>query len=332
MQKRNLPTKRDCSTLNLRTARADCWYIYRDSGSRCTQILRCADSSIVFAPTDGEIQAVRDRFGEVQIGLARAFPRSRIVPIGSHSRGTAIAVHSHIDFLAVLPSEWAIWGARRMSPLKIIHRMMEYLGEFAPAISQDGRGVELYFNGVTCAVDVVPGFLVRAVDQYPVYSLPGEENQWIEASPEWHSALFSHANARSGAKLRSISQLVKIWQFAGSPPLGISGLYLDMMLATSDIAAGIKSYGQCLSDFFKELVRQEIRALPDPAGASGVIVASPSSDACERVYDAAKAAIEHAQAALDAQTHGDNAEANRHWEVIFKRRISRRRQIHYSLG
>ena len=134
-------------------------------------------------PHDGDIQAVRDRFGEVQIGLARAFPRSRIVPIGSHSRGTAIAVHSHIDFLAVLPSEWAIWGARRISLLKIIHRMTEHLGEFAPGVRRDGRGVELYFNGVTCAVDVMPGFLVRATDRYPVYSVPGEDNQWIEASP-----------------------------------------------------------------------------------------------------------------------------------------------------
>jgi hypothetical protein len=283
-------------------------------------------------PHDGEIQAVRDRFGEVQIGLARAFPRSCIVPIGSHSRGTAIAVHSHIDFLAVLPAEWAIWGARRISPLKIIHRMTEHLSEFAPAVRRDGLGVELYFNGVTCAVDVVPGFLVGAADQYSVYSMPAGENHWRKASPEWHNALFSHANARSGAKLRAIAQLIKIWQFAGSPPFEVSGLYVDMLLATSDIAAGIKSYGQCLCDFFEQLVRRGIRGLPDPTCASGVIVASPSGDACERLYDAAKAAAERAQAALHAQAHGNNAEANRHWEAIFKRRISRRRPIHYSIS
>jgi hypothetical protein len=59
---------------------------------------------------EGEIQTVRDRFGAVQRGLARAFPRTCMVPMGSHSRGTAIAVHSHVDFLAVLPSEWAHVG------------------------------------------------------------------------------------------------------------------------------------------------------------------------------------------------------------------------------
>jgi hypothetical protein len=283
-------------------------------------------------PHEGEIQAVRDRFGAVQIGLARAFPRTRIVPIGSHSRGTAIAVRSHVDFLAVLPSEWATWGARRVSPLTIIHRMTEKLTEFAPAVRRDGRGVELYFNGVTCAVDVVPGFLVRAADDYPIYSMPGEDHEWIESGPEWHNARFSQANAGCGAKLRSISQLIKIWRFAGSPPLGISGLYVDMMLATSDIASGIKSYGQCLNDFFKELVQREIRGLSDPAGTSGVIVASPSSEARERLYEAAKAAAEHAQAALEAQAHGDNAEANHHWEAIFKRRISHTRQFQYSIG
>jgi hypothetical protein len=281
-------------------------------------------------PHEGEIHALRGRFGEVQRGLARAFPRTRIVPIGSHSRGTAIAVHSHVDFLAVLPSEWATWGARRVSPLMIIHRMTQNLTEFAPAVRRDGRGIELYFNGATCTVDVLPGFLVRAADQYPVYSVPGEDNQWIEWSPEWHNALFYQANAGCGAKLRSISQLIKIWRFAGSPPLGISGLYVDMMLATSDIASGIKSYGQCLSDFFQALVEQELRGLSDPVGASGVILASPSSEARERLYDAAKTAVAHAQAALDAQAHGDNAKANRYWEAIFKRRISRRRQIQYS--
>ena len=116
-------------------------------------------------PHEGEIQAVRDQFGAVQRGLAGALPRSRIVPIGSHSRGTAIAVHSHFDFLVVLPAEWATWGARRVSPLTIIHRITEHLTEFAPAVRRDGRGIELYFKGVTCAVDVVPGFLVRASDR-----------------------------------------------------------------------------------------------------------------------------------------------------------------------
>jgi hypothetical protein len=42
---------------------------------------------------------------------------------------------------------------------------------------------------------------------------------------------------RCGGKVQAISQLIKIWRFAGSPPVGVSSLYVDMMLASSDIAS-----------------------------------------------------------------------------------------------
>ena len=71
-----------------------------------------------------------------------------------------------------------------------------------------------------------------------------------------------------------------------------------------------------------------MRSLPDPAGVSGVIVASPSNDDFERVHDAAKTAAEHAQAALAAQACGDFADANSEWEAIFKRRLAPRRFVH----
>jgi hypothetical protein len=116
--------------------------------------------------------------------------------------------------------------------------------------------------------------------------------------------------------LQAISRLVKAWRFAGCRPLEISSLYVDMMLATSDIALGVKSCGQSLGEFFEALVERELRGVSDPAGVSGVIVASSSNVALERLYDAAKAAAAHAQAALDAQLRGDNDEANHQWERI----------------
>ena len=271
---------------------------------------------------------MRDRFGAVHRAVSRAFPGSRFVPIGSHSRSTAIAVHSHVDFLAVLPSAWASWGARRVSPATIIDRMTDNMRHLPSALSAefrcDGRGVELYFKGTIFALDVIPGFIVRTADQYPVYSMPGQGDRWIETSPERHNALFAHSNARCNAKLRALSQLIKVWRFAHSPPLGISSLYVDMMLASSDVGAGVKSYGQCMHDFLSELVRQKGRGLPDPASVSEVIAASYSKTAIEHLYDAAKTAAEHAQAALDAQARGAYSEANREWGAIFKRRLSRR--------
>jgi hypothetical protein len=92
-----------------------------------------------------------------------------------------------------------------------------------------------------------------------------------------------------------------------------------MMLATSGIASGVKSYGDCLNEFFNELIRREVHGLSDPPGRSGVILASSSIGARERLCDSVKAAADQAQAALDAQTRGENASARRQWKALFKR-------------
>jgi hypothetical protein len=101
-----------------------------------------------------------------------------------------------------------------------------------------------------------------------VYSVPGDSNQWIETAPEWHNMLFAAADARCGKKLCAISQLLKVWRYAGSSQHGISGFYMDMILATSDIGSGVKSYGQCVNDFFKELIGRELRGPLDFASKS----------------------------------------------------------------
>jgi hypothetical protein len=278
-------------------------------------------------PDEKDIHLVRDRFGIVHRALSRAFPGSRFVPIGSHSRSTAIAAHSHVDFLAVLPSAWGKWGAHPVSPAAVVGRMTEHMEDLPSALAAEVRcdrgGVKVHFKGTGFALDVIPGFMVGTADQYPVYSILGQGYRWIETSPERHNALFSNSNARCNAKLRAISQLVKVWRYAHAPPLGISGLYVDMLLATSDLGTGVKSYGQCMKDFFNELVRDGMTCLKDPASWSDVIAPSPSKATFERLYDAAQIAARHAQAALDAQARGMYSEANCEWETIFKQRLSR---------
>jgi hypothetical protein len=59
------------------------------------------------------------------------------------SRGTAIAVHSNVDALLVLPREWATWGARRVAPQMIIQRIAKDLVDphCTARIRRDGRAV-----------------------------------------------------------------------------------------------------------------------------------------------------------------------------------------------
>jgi hypothetical protein len=94
-----------------------------------------------------------------------------------------------------------------------------------------------------------------------------------------------------------------------------------MTLVTSGIATGVKSYADCLTEFFNLLARREMRGISDPAGGSGVIVAGSSSGAHERLCDSVQVAADRARAALDAQARGEIMSARQHWKSLFKRRL-----------
>src|ERR1700730_3673212 len=128
-------------------------------------------------PDEAGMLWVRDHLAALEIRVITAFPRSRLVPIGSYSRGTAIAVHSNVDTLAVLPREWATWGARRVAPQMVIQRMVQELSDqrCTAGIRRDGRAVALSFAGS---------------NHYPVYSVPGADLRWVDVSPQCHDALF----------------------------------------------------------------------------------------------------------------------------------------------
>jgi hypothetical protein len=50
---------------------------------------------------EGEVRALRVRFGARQSGLAQAFPRTRMVPMGSYSRGRTVALLARFLWCAI---------------------------------------------------------------------------------------------------------------------------------------------------------------------------------------------------------------------------------------
>jgi hypothetical protein len=89
-------------------------------------------------------------------------------------------------------------GRRQVPPQVIIQQMAQDLGDHhcAASIRRDGRAVELSFAGVVHTLDVLPGFSMRRSNHYPVYSMPGADFRWTDASPQSHDALFSVSAAQ----------------------------------------------------------------------------------------------------------------------------------------
>jgi predicted nucleotidyltransferase len=214
-------------------------------------------------PKELEIAAALRHIATIRARLDKSFDISAVIRIGSHSRGTAIRAYSDVDLLAVLRRREARWGRREVSPDSFIGRIADDLREryVETSIRRDAQAVVLKFRAGQHAVDLVPGLFERFnEDRFPVFRIPGGSNEWIETSPAAHNKLFRLASLRSGGKLRLVSQLIKAWRFARKPPFSISSFYVDMLLASADIAGGVKSYGRCLYDFFGELLRRDSRS------------------------------------------------------------------------
>lgn len=274
-------------------------------------------------PSEVEVTAARRHFRTIRARLNQSFGLPRIIPIGSHARGTAIRTHSDIDFLVVLPRKLARWGNDLVAPQTFLRNVTHDLKDryAATSVRRDGQAVVINFQGGEHAVDVVPGFFLEMNGTRPLYAIPGNEENWIRTSPETHDQIFDRANERSGGKLGALSRLIKGWRFGRSSAVPLSSFYSDLLLATSGIGAGVKPHSECLHEFFRELVNRGARGLRDPAGIAGTIRATPSEAARSRLMDAAIYALEHADAALHAEQRGKLPEAVRQWEIVFNRSL-----------
>ena len=270
-------------------------------------------------PRASEVAAAYGHIASIRVRLNKSFHVAAVKRIGSHSRGTAIGTFSDVDVLAVLRRNEARWGGSDVSSASFTRRVAEDLKDrfTATEIRRDAKAVVLRFQGGNHAVDLVPGVFARFEGSSPVYRIPGGSGDWLETSPDQHDRFFHVANARSGGKLRVVSQLIKAWRFGRIPPYALSSFYTDMLLASTGIGAGVQSYGECLWQFFSVLARREGRGMRDPVGIAGTIAAVHSDAARERLANAAASARDRSAAALKAARHQNYVEANRQWSLIF---------------
>lgn len=270
-------------------------------------------------PKDGELVAARRHRGTARIRLAKTFDISRIVPLGSHARGTAVRTYSDLDMLVVLRRNEAKWGGSLVSSHAVLNRIREDLEEryASTSIRRDQQAAVVEFSQGQQSLDVVPAIFSRWEKQRPVFSIPDGQGQWMETSPEAHDRFFSTANERSGGKLRRVAQLVKWWKFSRSQTLPLQSFYIDILLATTNICDGVKPYTHCLYQAFKLLKDRECRGLRDPLGFSGVIYIAQTELQGEAIYDSVEYSFDHATRALAAETVRDLEEANRQWSIVF---------------
>jgi hypothetical protein len=270
-------------------------------------------------PQPSELASAELHQGSVKTRLSTSFAVASTLRIGSHARSTAIRWHSDLDLMVTLKIEECMWGGKLVSSTTVLDRVVADLRERYPktSIRRDVLAVALDFGSSKQSLEVVPAMFHSFCAGRPVYLIPDGDGDWLKTSPAVHDRLFSQAHLRSGNKLCRVSQLIKWWKFGRQQPIPISSFYTDMLLVDQEICVGVKSYGQCLKDFFAYLVLSKCRAVEDPCGVAGQISCTKTAAQRGALYLSAEYAYTHARAAMEAEQHRQFVEANRQWDLVF---------------
>lgn len=255
----------------------------------------------------------------VKTRLSTSFAIANTQPMGSHARSTAIRRYSDLDLMVVLKKEQLMWGGKLVSSSTMLDRVVDDLRKRYPrtTVRRDVLAAALVFGGSRQSLDVVPAMFHTFSAGRPVYLIPDGDGGWLKTSPAVHDRLFNLAHLRSGAKLRRVSQLIKWWKFGRLQPIPIGSFYTDMLLAHHGICVGIKTYGQCLTDFFTHLVSSSCADIEDPCGVAGRIPPTKTSAQRDVLRQSVAYAHTHARLAMEAERRRQFEEANRQWDLVF---------------
>lgn len=272
-------------------------------------------------PTNVGVIKAKAHAQSIKARLQNSFKLKNHIFMGSTARQTAIKGYSDVDLLAVLPRDALKWGNGWISSDTFIRNVRNDLDNrfHATEVRRDKQAVVINFGGGAEPVDVVPAVFheFKTAHKVPVFLIPNGDGGWLETVPAAHNNYIKAAMERSGGKLARTIQILKHWRNCRTPPIPLASIHLELLLASSGICAGPKSYARCLFESFQLLHKRECRGLHDPTGLAGVLYAVHTDSQAERLVNAVGHALDHSKWALMAEGGKDWREAIRQWNIVF---------------
>src|ERR1051326_3896787 len=265
-------------------------------------------------PTTAEVELAQQHIATIRSRLNSTFKLGRVLVGGSFSRNTLIRGVSDVDLFAVIARSEATWGNRYESSETMLDRFRDQLARRLPntALGRDVHAIVVPFSHGP-SVDVVPAIFDQMVKGRPQYLIPDGDGGWMATSPERHNLYIRTANERSGGKVRRVAQLMKFWRQCSSTRFALSSFHIEMLLSSTKICSGVKTYAACVTEVLRNLAERECRALQDPLGISGLIPAVKTESQRDDARASVKYARDHAKEAWVADYAGDAEEAWRQW-------------------
>jgi predicted nucleotidyltransferase len=251
--------------------------------------------------------------------LRTSFATNRILLIGSAARSSAIPQTSDMDLMVVLRVQEARWGDKLMSSSTVLKSVSDQLQSRyrMTAIGKDGQAIVIDFGDGERPVEVVPAVFRGFRNNGPLYLVPNGQGDWMATSPELHNRYIARADAQSGGKLKNVAKMIKYWRTCRVSEIPLSSFHVELLMAGTGICSGVKTYGHCLFELFRQLSSREIKALQDPLGISGLISAVRTNVQRERTLAVVNDSLAHAAKALLPEEAYKPDEAIHQWNSVF---------------
>ena len=269
-------------------------------------------------PTATELSNLEASRRNLESFLSGAVETAKFLVMGSHSRGTAIR-GSDLDLLQVLRRREVTYGGAVVSSGTVLGRLRQLLLQYGRTdVRRDQQALVVSYRAGH-HIDVVPGYFIGFNSQRrPVYEIPDGSGSWLQTSPEAHNQYLRDCDDRSRGKLKRVVQVMKFWRGTRANDIPLNSFHVEMVLASSGVCEGFKSYSACVADAFRELAARSAASIRDPLGISGLIAASGSISQRVSAGSSLSAASDHAIRARNAELLGHSAEAVRQWQIVFK--------------
>lgn len=263
-------------------------------------------------PSEGQRQLASSYRESLEAWLRQDLDIVRMRETGSWHHGTAVTVHSDVDYFVTMPWPQPNSSYDALEPL----RASLSRGVSNAFVRIDRPAVRLTYFDDGPAVEITPAYYMDADD----YQIPDPDGSgWVRSNPAVHLGYVNEAQQKTNGKAKSLVRLVKTWKALNNVPL--SSFYLEMRVAKYAQKNEIIVYDWDLRDFFKELASGDLSEMNDPThygrriatGASGL---TDSINAKYAIEEAARLAT----LAKEAKDAGDQARAVNHWAKLFNLR------------
>lgn len=201
-------------------------------------------------PSQGQIQQVSERRKKLNEVLQGSWKPAKIVPIGSHARGTSIPPLHDVDLMVVLNRS----GPEEPVVDVLLRELHAELARAYPDVSKrvQNRSIGLHF--VDFGFDVVPA-LERREGGFRIPDV--QAKRWIYTDPTKHEELVREKNRMTDGAAADLVKALKVWN--RDRTIGLKSFHLEVMV--------LRSIGQ-KSATFAQGVREVLLAVSGAVGSS----------------------------------------------------------------